>query len=467
MEFEFYSDDGQVPHDTVLGHMVSVELDRTGGAPRYFTGYISRFGFAGSHGRRYVYHATAVPWLWILTQTQDCRIFHNKTVKDIVAEVFSSNENWVFEWKLTHDYPIYEYTVQYRETDFNFVSRLLEREGIYYYFTHELGQHKLVLTDAQSEHAPEPGYERFEYFARDDHSVRRRECVFGWLPQQTVQPGVVVLQDFDFKKPGVDLTSSRGIARQHGLPDKEIYDYPGLYNHAGQGRAYAGTRIEELQARQSTVRAESNLRGVETGRTFELFSHPVAEYNHEYLITSASYHLVSDDYETSDEESETFRCTFTALQTDEAFRPARNTPKPLIAGPQTAIVVGDDEIDCDRYGRILVRFHWDRANAFSMRCRVSQNWAGNGWGGMVIPRVGMEVVVEFLEGDPDQPLVTGCVYNGRNAVPYGLPENKTRSTFKTDTHNGTGYNELRFEDKNGRRRDFHARRKGPQHGHRE
>ena len=447
MELEFYSDDGAIPYDQVLGHMVSVTLDRSHGEMACFTGLLSRFGFAGSHGRRFVYRATAVPWLWMLTQTEDCRIFHSKTAPEIVREVFEQNGYRDFEFRLQKDYPTYEYCVQYRESDFNFVSRLLEREGIYYYFTHEVGQHKLILTDAMSAHEPMSGDETFEYFARDDYSIRRRECVFSWHPEERVQPGRVSLRDYNFKQPGADMTGEAAIRRQHGGSGMEIYDYPGLYPQLGAGQGYAKTRIEERQTEQATVRAESNLRGVAVGASFDLTMHPVSEYNTEYLVTAAEHELYADDYESGGEESETYRCRFSALKRSEVFRPARTTRKPLIAGPQTATVVGEDEIDCDEYGRIIVLFHWDREEAISMRCRVSQNWSGNTWGGMVIPRVGMEVVVEFLEGDPDQPLVTGCVYNGRNAVPYPLPEHKTRSTFKTDTHTGEGYNELRFEDK--------------------
>ena len=447
-ELELYSDDGQIPYNDVLGHMVTVELDRAHAAPRFFTGYVRQFGFAGSHGRRYIYRATVVPWFWVLTRTQDCRIFHDKTVDEIIRSVFEQYKGLSdFEFRLTRKYQQYEYTVQYRECDFSFVSRLMEKEGIYYFFEHTEGGHRLIITDAVSEHEPAGGYETLEYFARDDYSVRRRECVFGWHPAERVQPGRVTLQDFDFKKPGVDLTREAALRREHGVAEMEVYDYPGVYFDHGPGQHYARTRIEELHSTQATVSAQGNTRGVETGRVFGLIMHPVGEQNTDYLVTGARYELTADDYESGGEEAEIYRCQFSALKKTEVFRPARTTRKPLVPGPQTATVVGEDEIDCDEFGRILVRFHWDRLNDISMRCRVSQNWAGNGWGGMVIPRVGMEVVVEFLEGDPDRPLVTGCVYNGRNAVPYGLPEHKTMSTFKTDTHNGNGYNELRFEDK--------------------
>ncbi|MFK7941401.1 MAG: type VI secretion system Vgr family protein, partial [Paracoccaceae bacterium] len=359
MELEFYSDDGNIPYDEVLGHPITVALDCSHGSERHFNGFVSRFGFAGSRGRRYVYKATAVPWFWMLTLTSTCRIFHNQTVEEIVSEIFNANGYAGFEFQLTRAYSAYEYCVQYRESDFAFVSRLLEREGIYYYFDHQDGAHQMVLTDAQSQHQTVSGYETYEYYARDDFSKRRREGVYSWRPEKLVESHRVALQDYDFKKPGVDLGVESAILRQHGEAQREVYDYPGLYRKLGDGDAYAKTRIEELQAGQSTTQAQSNLRGVETGRTFSLTSHPIAEYNIEYLVTGAAYTLFSDDYQTGGEETETFSCTFSALATTEVFRPARITPKPIIAGPQTAVVVANDgeEVCVDEHGRVLVHFH--------------------------------------------------------------------------------------------------------------
>ena len=456
MRLEFYSDDPNVDFDKVLGHPICVELDHQDGKTRYFDAYVTKFGFGGSHGRRYVYTATANPWLWFLTRTENCRIFHEHTVEDIVRKVFGENGMTDFEFRLTKAYPNYEYCVQYCETDFNFVSRMLEREGIYYFFEHDNGSHKMILTDAQSEHEPEDGYDQYEYFARDDFSAKRREGVFGWHPRRQVEATQVALQDYDFKKPAVDLGSDSSISRKHGFAEMEVYHYPGVYTELDDGTNYAKTRIEELQARHETVQADSNLRGVKTGRNFSLIMHPVQAFNTEYLVTGASYELIADDYESGGQETETFLCTFSAIKTEEVFRPARLSVKPRIPGPQTAVVVGKEgeEIDPDEHGRVWVHFHWEREGSPSLPVRVSQLWAGNGWGGMFIPRIGQEVIVEFEDGDPDRPIITGRVYNGVQKNPYDPPANRNISSIRTNSVKGKGFNELRFDDTAGEEEIF-------------
>ncbi|MEL6478029.1 MAG: type VI secretion system tip protein TssI/VgrG [Pseudomonadota bacterium] len=451
MQLEFYSDDGNIAFDDVLGHNLTVALDRNHAAERYFNAYVTSFGFAGSRGRRYIYRAVASPWTWFLTRTENCRIFHEQKVDEILRTIFSENGFSDFEIKLSKSYPTYEYCVQYRETDFNFISRLMEREGIYYFYEHLDGAHKMVIVDGKAHHEPEPGYATYEYFARDQYSERRREGVFGWRPQHAIQPTNVVLQDYDFKKPAVDLTTDAAIARQHGAAGSEVYDAPGLYREIADGKAYAKTRIEELQARHAVVQADANLRGIKSGRLFTLKAHPVQANNIEYLVTSAHHELTADDYESGGEAAETYLCSFSALTTKEVFRPARLARKPVVPGPQTAFVVGKEgeEIDPDEHGRVKVRFHWERdsaPNAFSCWVRVSQAWAGNGWGAMSIPRIGQEVIVEFEEGDPDRPIITGRVYNSTQKNPYDPPANRNYTTFKTNTVKGSGFNEMRFDD---------------------
>lgn len=452
MQFEFFSDSPSINFNDVLGHNLTVALDtQFGGSERFFNGFLTSFSFAGSHGRRYVYQGVASPWTWFLTRSENYKIFHNTNAIDIVSEVFENNGFTDYRMDLSKQYPIYEYCVQYKESDFNFISRLLEREGVYYYFEHNNGAHTMVLTDSRAGHTTQPGYENLEYFARDQFSERRRECVYGWRPEATVQATSYVIQDYDFKKPRTDLTADSTIAREHAASGFEVYEYPGAYQQAADGQTYAKTRIEELQARQSSVVAEGNVRGTKSGRVFTLSMHPVQSFNVEHLITEATHVIVADAYESSDEAEETYRCTFRALNTNEVFRPARTARKPIIAGPQTAVVVGSEgeEIDPDEFGRVRVRFHWEREaspNAFSCWVRVSQAWAGTGWGGMSIPRIGQEVVVEFEEGDPDRPIITGRVYNGAQPHPYDLPAKKNYTTFRTNTIKGSGFNEMRFDD---------------------
>lgn len=453
MHFEFYSDSPSISFDDVLGHNLTVALDtQFGPEERFFNGYVTRFAFAGSHGRRYVYQAVASPWTWFLTRAETCRIFHGQDAQAILTKIFGDHNFTDFEFKLSRSYPTYEYCVQYRESDFNFISRIMEREGIYYYFEHENGRHRMVITDSRAGHTTSPGYETMEYFARDAFSEGgRRECVFGWRPESSVLPTSVVLRDYDFTKPRADLSSNGAIARRHAVADLEIYEYPGLYRDAADGEAYAKTRIEELQARHSVVQAEGNVRAIKSGRVFSLVMHPVRTFNSEYLVTSAVHVLTADDYESGADSEETYRCSFTALDTKEVFRPPRLARKPVISGPQTAVVVGKEgeEIDPDEHGRVRVRFHWEREaapHAFSCWTRVSQSWAGTNWGGMSIPRIGQEVIVEFEEGDPDRPLITGRVYNAMQKPPYELPAMSHYTTFRTNTLKGAGFNELRFDD---------------------
>lgn len=453
MQIEMYSDEDDIDFDKVLGHNLTVALDtQFGPSERFFNGYVTRFAFAGSHGRRFVYQCVASPWTWFLTRAENCRIFHNQDAKSIVESIFGDYEASNFKFDLSKSYPKYEYCVQYRETDFNFISRLLEREGIYYYFEHENGEHQMVLTDGRAGHKAEPGYAKLEYFARDEHGRGgRREGVYGWRPERMVQATRVEINDFDFKKSRTKLNTEAEISQKHGVAELEVYDYPGLYREVSDGDAYAQTRIEELQARQYTVQAEGNARGVKSGRIFDLTAHPVAKYRTEYFITSALHVITGDDYESGGEAEETYRCAFMALDTSVVFRPPRLARKPVITGPQTAIVVGTkgEEIDPDKFGRVRVRFHWEREaapNAFSPWVRVSQTWAGAEWGGMSIPRIGQEVIVEFEEGDPDRPIITGRVYNAQQMPPYELPADARYTTFRTNTLKGSGFNELRFDD---------------------
>ena len=457
MNLEFYSDSPSINFDDVLGHNLTVGLDTHSGAKeRFFNGFVSRFAFAGSHGRRYVYQAVASPWTWFLTRAQNCRIFHDQDMEAIIKAVFSDHSFQDYKFDLTKSYPKYEYCVQYNETDFAFISRLLEREGVYFYYIHENGRHEMVITDGKAGHTTTGGYEKMEYFARDAFSEGgRRECVFGWRPESMVQTTSFVTRDYNFTNPRGDMNAESAIARNHAVAELEVYEYPGRFSAKGEGEAYAKSRIEELQARQTIVQAEGNVRAVKSGRIFTLTSHPVKDFNAEYLITSAVHVLTADDYESGADSEETYRCSFTALETKYPFRSPRLTPKPKIAGPQTAVVVGKkgEEIDPDAHGRVKVQFSWERhaaPNAYSCWTRVSQSWAGTEWGGMSIPRIGQEVIVEFEDGDPDRPLITGRVYNAMQKPPYPLPDNSHYTLFRTNTLKGQGFNELRFDDTAGK-----------------
>jgi type VI secretion system secreted protein VgrG len=449
-----------IPPAEVLGKRAAVTLDYPGGGSRYFSGYICRFEYSGIEGDFSVYRAVLRPWLWLLTRNADCRIFQDKTVPEIIQTIFQDRGfSSDFENKLTRSYRKWTYCVQYRETDYNFVSRLMEQEGIYYYFKHTDAQHHmLILSDSYGSHEPLPHHRKIPYFPPNFHEGENREHIFDWAVAQEVQSRSHVLNDFDFEKPNTKL-EARAMSR-YDPPTTvfSMYDYPGDYTVQSDGTSYAGVRIEELSAKYERAVGKGNDRGVSVGGLFTLEAFPRQDQNREYLIVSATHLLESDAYrtQTSPIGGEVYQSVFTTIDSKQQFRPPQVTPKPVVHGPQTAIVVGPrgEEIYTDKYGRIKVQFHWDRQGKSdensSCWVRVSQLWAGKNWGAMYIPRIGQEVIVEFLEGDPHQPIVTGRVYNADKMPPYPLPDQQTKSTLKSNSSKGGGgFNELRFEDKKG------------------
>ena len=457
-ELDLLSENHSISFEDLLGQKVTVRLELPHDKNRYFNGFVSRFSQTGTLGNYALYHATVHPWLWFLTRNADCRIFQDKTVPDIIKQVFRDHGFTDFEEALSGSYRTWEYCVQYRETDFNFVSRLMEQEGIYYYFKHDKTKHTLVLADSISSHEPFPGYQQVRYRPPDDR-VQDFETIYDWHISKEVQPGTYSLNDFDFKKPRANLLVKSSQLRRHSRAASEIYDYPGEYIKTEEGETLVRARIQELQAEYEQLQGQANARGLSVGCLFNLIDFPRKDQNREYLIVSATHHLESDMYESGmGGGGEIYTCSFTAMPGMQPFRPARSTPKPMVQGPQTAIVVGPSgsEIYTEEYARIKVRFHWDRKSKgdenSSCWIRVAQLWAGSRWGGIHIPRIGQEVMVEFLEGDPDRPIITGRVYNNDNKPPYDLPAKATQSGVKSRSSkngNPNNYNEIRFEDEKG------------------
>jgi type VI secretion system secreted protein VgrG len=439
--------------DKVLGNEACVELDLPNGKTRYFHGFITEIAQGGRHGRYASYSAQLRPWLWFLTRTSDCRIFQDTTVPDIIKQVLKDHGFTDVKDSLSGKYRTWDYCVQYRETAFNFVSRLMEQEGIYYYFTHEQGKHTLVLADSYAAHDPLAGYKEISYFPPSD--TARDEHIFDWALTKSVQPAKYVLRSFDFRKPRANLEVNSAIAPDHAHNVYELFDYPGEYLETSEGDNYVRARIEEMHAQYERSRGICDTRGVCAGGLFTLKGHPRSDQNREYLVLAAHQSISLGDYESGASASMQFQCSFDAIESQTPYRSARITPKPIVQGPQTAVVVGKQgqEIWTDEYGRVKVRFPWDRhAQDENSSCwiRVSHPWAGKNWGIIHIPRVGQEVVVEFLEGDPDQPIIAGRVYNADNMPPYPLPANATMSALKSNSSKGgKGFNELRFEDKKG------------------
>jgi type VI secretion system secreted protein VgrG len=457
-ELEVLSEDVALKPADVLGQPATVTLE-VGEDKRYFNGFATSITRLGGLGQFIQYRIVLRPWLWFLSKTTNCRIFQQMTVPDIVKKVFREHGFTDFEELLSGTYAEREYVVQYRETDLHFVRRLLEHEGIYFYFKHDATTHTLVLADSISAHEPTPFYEKLEFVPPDVNRDAHLDHVETWESATDVETGGYALSDYDFEQPRVDLAVLERVPGEHAHAEYEAFDYPGNYKESGGGKRYAKTRIEELHASRSRSAGEGNARGVLVGSLFTLAKHPVDAANRDYLVVSFNAFIRSHELEsgTADPGS-VFRCRFTAIESDRTYRPPRVTLEPLVMGAQTATVVGKDgeEIWTDRYGRVKLRFHWDRFSPgneeSSCWVRVAQVWAGTNWGSMHVPRIGQEVIVEYLEGSPDKPIVTGRVYNFDNMPPYDLPKNQTQSGIKSrSTKDGTAqnFNEIRFEDKKG------------------
>ncbi len=463
-EIELLSENPAIDPDKLLGENVTVGMKLQDDSERFFNGYITRFGQYGSLDVYSYYRATVRPWLWFLTRSSNCRIFQQKATPDIIKQVFKDQGFSDIKDKLSGSYAPREYCVQYRETDFNFVSRLMEEEGIYYYFTHENGKHHLVLADSASSHDSYPGYAKIPYHPEEGATDRSRvDHVYGWGFAHEVQTGAYALTDYDFTKPKADLLVKSAMPKQHSHSAYEFFDYPGLYTETGKGDGFVRHRVEEQQARFECCDGTGNARGLAAGYLFSLTDYPRKDQNREYLLVFASYRLKIDSYfpSMSADTEKFFECGFTAMDRTQAYRPPRATPKPLVHGAQTAMVVGPsgEEIYTDKYGRVKVQFHWDRYGKgdenSSCWVRVSHPWAGKNWGMIALPRIGQEVIVDFLEGDPDQPIITGRVYNAVSMPPYKLPDNANLTTIKTNsTKGGGGFNEIRFDDKKGEEQVF-------------
>lgn len=463
-ELELLSENSAIDLTSIVGKPMTVNVEVKDGSTAYFNGIVTRFTQAPSTTPRYaLYRATLRPSLWLLTRKAGCRIFQNKTAPQVIEEVLGPYSFPTDTKKLSRTYPTREYCVQYRETDFAFISRLMEEEGIYYFFQHAAGKHTLVLVDAPTVHAKAKGYEELPYKPQLEGRSDDVDSVASWQVSEQLEPGVYSLSDFDFTKPKASLLVKKQSSHPLAKSTYAIFDYPGRYTVAADGEALANIRLEELYALQEVAEARGTVRGVRAGDLFSLSGHPRSDQNRSYLVVSIALEAQVDDYESaggafSTSRGAVIRSSLRVIDSRRQYRSPRTTPQPVVRGPQTAMVVGASgkEIDTDEYGRVKLHFHWDprtdEDEKSSCWVRVSQQWAGAAWGAIEIPRIGQEVVVSFLEGDPDRPLVTGRVYNGVNHPPYALPANMTQSGVKTrSTPNGndTNFNELRFEDKKG------------------
>ncbi|MCE8438764.1 type VI secretion system Vgr family protein [Rhodovulum sulfidophilum] len=448
-----------VDFDRLIGTHATITLTTKEGA-RPFDGIVTEARWLGSGDNGHRYRLRLRPWAFLASLRRNQRIFHNKTVVEILTELLSAYADaGALTVELANDYPELEYTVQYRESDLAFACRMMERHGISYHFRHADGGHEMVLTDQVEAH-DSIGARPFR--PAEGHHQEEVSHFRAWRPARRITTGAIRLTDYNFKTPVAAMESDHLGDAAYEQGQIESFDWPGDYLDQGRGRVVAELRAAGERGQDRRFEAEGDIVALGAGFRVTLSGDPVPGTGGEYMCLSARHSYTADNYGSGgsdDGDGRAYDGQYVLMPVEAPLLPEQKTARADVRGPQTATVVGEGEIDCDEYGRILVRFHWDLDEAWSMRCRVSQSWAGAGWGGMVIPRIGMEVVVEFLDGDPDKPLVTGCVYNGRNPVPYDLPANKTVSTFKSDTHQGAGYNEFRFEDEKDREEVFmHAQK---------
>lgn len=461
-QLELISKNNDLKFDNVVGQQVTTTLVLEDGE-RHFNGYITEFRYLGWDGVYTNYHATVRPWFWLLTRTNDCRVFQKITVPDIIKEVFKINNMVDFRFNLNAKYREWDYCVQYNESDFNFLSRLMEMEGIYYFFEHTDKKHVLVLADDVSAHSTFPGFAEIQFNSEMERLGQTFDSLDTWSAIQNIMPAKYASKVYDFENPKADLLAKYNPSKKgHVWPieDPEIFDYPGDFINRNEGTNYVEIRLQELQCQQERMRASGGCRGLSPGYRFTLKDYPRDDQNKEYLTISVKHEINNNAFFGGEGDiGPVYRCNVEVMAKDKLpFRTHRKTPKPRVQGPQTAVVVGpsSEEIYTDEYGRVIVQFHWDRYGTSdensSCWVRVSQLWAGTKWGGIHIPRIGQEVIVSFLEGDPDQPLITGSVYNANCMPPYALAGNKTQSGIKSRSTMEGGpdnFNEIRMEDMKG------------------
>ena len=446
------SENASIDPAKLLKSAACISLQLADGSMRPFHGLINRFTQLERADELVAYRAQMVPWLWFLALSSDCKIFQNLSVLEIVEQVFKAQGYSDFEIKCTKSYPKREFCVQYRETHLNFVSRLMEEEGIFYFFTHTNDKHVLVLADAPSAVKPCP-VQAAARMAPQAAEWQEEDVVLAFQQEHAFQTGKVTLRDYDYLQPSLQLESS---VSGHGGP--EVYDFPGSFAKLDEGERYARLLLEGREATQHVSRGESTCRTFVSGYRFDLKEHYRSDANQTYQLLHLQHSAQTSDYRTGEAGHFDYHNSFVAIPHSTPFRPLRVTPEPVVQGSQTALVVGKsgEEIWVDKHGRVKVQFYWDRNGKknedSSCWVRVATSWAGKSWGFVQIPRIGQEVIIDFIEGDPDRPLITGRVYNAEQTPPYTLPGDQTQSGVKSRSSKGGGtdnFNEIRLEDKKG------------------
>lgn len=461
-QLDLVSEEPTIPPKSIVGKKVTFSvLHSDDSTEHYFNGHISRFSQLPSGGRYSYYQAEMVPWPWFLTLAADCKIFQAKSVPDIIKEVFDQYGFTDYSFDLQGQQKPRDYCVQYRETAFHFVARLMEEEGIFFFFKHEKTKHTLAMANHKGVHQACPYQDKIKVELTGGAGITRTEdTVSHWERHYEFRTGKWAQTDYNFETPSTSLLSSvQTIVDLDQNKKYEVFDYPGEYLNKGAGDALTKLRMEEEEVGYDVASGNSDCRSFVSGYKFTLKEHTQREQNSTYILTSVVHSAQQSGFAEGDESYEgNYYNSFRCIPQDVTFRPARRTPKPLVYGAQTAVVVGPpgEEIYTDNHGRVKVQFHWDRVGKKNEKSscwiRVSQPWAGKNWGAIWIPRIGQEVVVDFVEGDPDRPMVLGRLYNAEQPPPYSLPANMTQSGFKSRSSKGGGtedFNEIRFEDKKG------------------
>jgi type VI secretion system secreted protein VgrG len=462
-ELELVSDQPNLPVHRLIGQFIKFGVRRADGKSfRHLGGFACEASVLPPENRLFAYRIVIVPWIWYLTRTADCRIEQEKSVPDIIKDMFNRYGYSDYRFELYNSYGPWEYSVQYRESAFNYFSRLLELEGMFYYFEQAENRTVLVIGDSPAVHPILPGQGRIEMEKSYGRGYRRAEdTIHTWVVERQFQPGKYTHRDFNFLKPKDTLEVQTPSSSRLGNNSKfEVYDFPGEYEDTPDGDTWGRRRMEKAEAEDEIISGTSNVRALTAGYKFDLVRHDRREQNATYVVTTLVHEGQEMNVLPSQEITESYyRNQFTCIPHSKPYRSPLKTPKHLMKGPQTATVVGPsgEEIYSDKYGRVKVQFHWDREGkkneGSSCWIRVSHPWASSGYGALFLPRMGDEVIVDFIEGDPDRPIITGRVYNADNMPPYSLPDRqnwsgiKTRSTKKGGADNA---NELRFEDTKGK-----------------
>ncbi len=480
IQIDCISEQKAVDLASLIGKKASIKYAPEEPEPRYFSGLVVEARASGDGraapgdetARVYDYQLTVRPWTWLLSQAMDSRIFQHKTVVDIIKDVFNEAGFTDYEFKTQTSYPTLDYCVQYQETHLNFVNRLMEQEGIYYYFKHEDNSHKMIIVDNKSSHQPAEHLPKLEYGAKRTGAPTDKQYVHSWRQERKYGTGKVVVSGYDFETPPADMKENQQTVSKFEHGSMEVFTYPRKYKLSQKGdvgHRYAQVLMEMSEAFDQRRYASGTGQSLQPGFKTTLESkHKIADVGQEFLVVDATHVFESQSYMSGGqpEVESTYRGEYVLLPAKVQFRAPVVTPKPVIYGPQTALVVGPsgEEIHTDKHGRVKLQFHWDRKGKkdenSSRWVRVSQMFSGKQWGGFYIPRIGMEAVVEFIGGDPDRPIVVGTVYNGDNKMPEEMPANKTKHGMKTRSSKGGGpdnFNQLIFEDlKDKEKVFFHA-----------